>query len=97
MPCATLGSAPPVTSGTRPVLNIGVGDAGADHDSIRLLLDLPKFFDAGDIDQKIGLDQTHVEHGPEGLTAGYDLDGTSVLGEQRQRAPPRLSGGHSRN
>ena len=47
-----------------PVLNIGVGDAGADHDSVGLLFDLPKFFDAGDIDEKIGLDQAHVEHGP---------------------------------
>src|SRR5580704_14071351 len=65
------------------VLNIGVGDAGADDDSVGLLFDLPKFVDASDIDQKIGLDQAHVEHGPERLASGYDFNETSVVSQQR--------------
>src|SRR5262249_44332881 len=65
--------------------NIGVGDARADHDPVSFLFNLPKFLDAGDIHEEIGLDQAHVKHRPQRLTAGYNLDGTSVLGEQRQR------------
>ena len=62
MPWATLGSAPPVTSGHAPVLDIGVSDAGADDNSVDFLFNLPKFVDACDIDEKIGLDKAHVEH-----------------------------------
>ena len=65
-----------------PILNIGMGDAGADDDSVDPFFDLPKFVDACDIDQKIGLDQAHVEHGPERLATGYDFDGTAVLSQQ---------------
>ena len=32
-------------------------------DSVGVLFDLPKFLDAGDINEKIGLDKAHVEHG----------------------------------
>ncbi len=33
------------------------------HNFVCLLFDLPKFVDACDIEEKIGLDQAHVEHG----------------------------------
>jgi hypothetical protein len=66
-----------------PVLNIGVRDTGADDDSVCLLFHLPKFVDACDIEEKIGLDEAHVEHGPERLTTSYDFDGTAGLSEQQ--------------
>ena len=48
-----------------PVLDIGVRDAGADDDSVGVLFDLPKFVDARDIDEKVRLDEAHVQHGPQ--------------------------------
>ena len=56
------------------ILNIGMGNARADHDAVGFLLDLPKLLDARDVDEKIGLDQAHVEHRAQRLAAGHDFN-----------------------
>src|SRR5690349_6602226 len=47
--------------GYAPIFDIRMGDAAADKNRIRLLLDLFELPYSGDVDQEIGLHQTQIE------------------------------------
>ena len=59
--------------GDTTILDIGVGDAGADRQRVGCFLDLRQLGDAGQIDQHIGLCEPKVEHGAERLAAGDEF------------------------
>ena len=67
------------------ILDICVGDAGAQHEFVAPTLGLLEFGNRGDIDDHLRLHQPQIEHRPERLPAGDDLDGVVGLAQHGQR------------
>ena len=54
----------------------------AHHNLVGALVEPAKLLDPGDIDQQIGLHQSHVQHRAQRLAAGHDLDRHALVGDQ---------------
>ena len=59
--------------GNAPVFDVGMGDAGADFETVPCIGHRREFGDRRDVDQQIGLGQAEVQHRPKRLAAGEDL------------------------
>src|SRR6187431_234647 len=64
-----------------PILDVGVGDAGPEHEFVATTLDLLELGKTCDIDDQLRLYQAQVEHGTKRLAAGDDPGGGLGLAE----------------
>jgi len=64
------------------VLDIGVGNTGAEHQFVAATLDLLELGESGNVDDHLRLDQPQIEHRAERLAPGDDLGGVVCLGHQ---------------
>ena len=71
--------------GHAAVLDVGVGDAGADQKTVVLGLDAQQLGHGCDVDQQVGLRQAQIQHRPERLAAGQKLR-RKVLALQQMRS-----------
>ena len=55
------------------VLDVGMGDAGAEHEFVAAALDLLELGKTGDVDDQLRLHQPQIEHRTKRLAAGDDL------------------------
>ncbi len=53
------------------VLDVGMGDAGSEHEGVVLDPGLPEFGHTGDVEDQIRLDKAQVQHRPEGLATRH--------------------------
>jgi hypothetical protein len=56
--------------GNTAILDVSMGDAGANHQAVLHLLRSLQLLQGGDVDDELGLYQPQVQHGPERLAAG---------------------------
>src|SRR5437868_4166877 len=71
--------------GNASVLDVGMGDAGPEHEFVAAALGLLELGKGGDVDDQPRLDQPQIEHGTKRLAAGNDLGGSFGLAEHGKR------------
>ena len=71
--------------GDASILDVAMGDAGADHEFVAAAFRLLQFGKPRDIDDQIRLDQAQIQHRAERLAAGDDLGRVLGLGHQSDR------------
>ena len=68
-----------------PILDVGMGDTGPDHQFVASTLDLLELGKPADVDDQLRLDQPQIEHRTKRLAAGNDLGGSFGLAEHGKR------------
>ena len=71
--------------GNASILDVGMGDAGAEHEFVAAALGLLELGKPGDVDDQLRLDQPQIEHRPERLATGDDFGGSVGLVQHGKR------------